>query len=297
MNRKRLKQYLMLLLVIGVVAVVASGGGTFASFSAEVTNPSNTFATGTLFLHDTKNGGTTCTSESSNDNLSASPACDTLFTVSNLAANATSTAELQLTNAGSVNAVGNIQFKRSPACVAAASTIGTLTNPASDTAATLDLSGLTQAVVANTVIKLTEGGNTATFRVDDPSVGPGTAAGVNVTPLTTSGTHTFTTGGTTITFDLAFVTPALCTNLTMYVDELDAFNGTSQGCVWPTITPGTPCASGNALSALPSAVTSIGLSLNAASSRFLRISVLSSGLTNSDMATQASFGLLWHIEH
>src|SRR5579884_3128977 len=63
MGRKRIKQYLMLLLVIGVVAVVASGNGTFASFSAQVTNPGNTFVTGTLFLHENPNGGTECYSE------------------------------------------------------------------------------------------------------------------------------------------------------------------------------------------------------------------------------------------
>ena len=297
MGRKRIKQYLLLLLAIGVIAVVASGSGTFASFQAETTNANNTFATGTLFLHDTKNGGTTCTSESSSDNLSATPACDTLFSITNLAPNTTSTAELKLTNAGSVNALNNIQFKRNPVCASTASTIGTLATAAAQNASTLDLSGLTQALVDNTVIKLTESGSTATFRITAPSVGPGTATGVNVTPVANNGAHLFSTTGTTITFDLSFITPALCTNLTMYIDELNAFNGTSQGCVWPTISPGTPCASGTALASLPSALTSLGLSLDAGTSRFFRISVLSSGLNNSDMATQASFGLLWHIEH
>ncbi len=66
MSKKRIKQYLMLLTVIGLVSI-ASGSGTFASFSAQTTNAGNTFSAGTLFLHDTANGGTTCNSESPDD--------------------------------------------------------------------------------------------------------------------------------------------------------------------------------------------------------------------------------------
>lgn len=91
MSRKHVKQYLMLLLAIGVIAVALSGGGTFASFNAETANPGNTFATGTLYLHDSVNGSATeCTSESASNNSNvpasvggANPgnACDILFTV------------------------------------------------------------------------------------------------------------------------------------------------------------------------------------------------------------------------
>ena len=42
MSRKRVKQYLMLLTVIGLIAVAANGAGTFASFSAQTTNAGNT---------------------------------------------------------------------------------------------------------------------------------------------------------------------------------------------------------------------------------------------------------------
>jgi predicted ribosomally synthesized peptide with SipW-like signal peptide len=87
MSRKHVKQYLMLLLAVGVIAVSLSGGGTFATFNAEVANPNNTFVTGTLYLHQTKSG--TCTSESaqSNSNLNNNSAggvhlgdaCDILF--------------------------------------------------------------------------------------------------------------------------------------------------------------------------------------------------------------------------
>ena len=102
MSKKRVKQYLMLLTVIGLVSI-ASGSGTFASFSAQTTNAGNTFAAGTLFLHDTANGGTVCTSESqtTGPNFNIDPAgCGILFTA-NLSQGA-ATAHLALMNNGSL---------------------------------------------------------------------------------------------------------------------------------------------------------------------------------------------------
>jgi predicted ribosomally synthesized peptide with SipW-like signal peptide len=102
MSKKRIKQYLMLLTVIGLVAI-ASGSGTFASFSAQTTNAGNTFAAGTLFLHDTANGGTTCTSESqtTGPNYNIDPAgCGILFTAD--LSQGAATAHLALNNAGSL---------------------------------------------------------------------------------------------------------------------------------------------------------------------------------------------------
>jgi predicted ribosomally synthesized peptide with SipW-like signal peptide len=120
MSKKRVKQYLMLLTAIGVVAI-ASGSGTFASFSAQTTNPGNTFAAGTLYLHDTPNGGTTCTSESATTgpNFNVNPgdgtngnSCAALFTA-NLANGAT-TATIALNNAGSI-ATSDLQLSV-PSC-------------------------------------------------------------------------------------------------------------------------------------------------------------------------------------
>jgi len=120
MSKKRVKQYLMLLAAIGVVAI-ASGSGTFASFSAQATNPGNTFAAGTLYLHDTPNGGTTCTSESATTgpNFNVNPgdgsngnSCAALFTA-NLANGAT-TATLALNNAGTI-ATSDLQLSV-PSC-------------------------------------------------------------------------------------------------------------------------------------------------------------------------------------
>jgi predicted ribosomally synthesized peptide with SipW-like signal peptide len=114
MSKKRIKQYLMLLTVIGLVSV-AAGSGTFASFSAETTNPGNTFAAGTLFLHNTK-GATTCTSESATTGpFNVNPGdgtngdtCATLFTA-DLSAGA-ATAHLALNNAGSID-TSDLKFK------------------------------------------------------------------------------------------------------------------------------------------------------------------------------------------
>ena len=116
MSKKRIKQYLMLLAVIGLVAV-ASGSGTFASFSAETTNPGNTFASGTLFLHDTPNGGTTCTSESAvtGPNFNVNPGdgsngnnCAAFFTNASFTGGAL-TAHLALNDAGTMPA-SDIKF-------------------------------------------------------------------------------------------------------------------------------------------------------------------------------------------
>jgi predicted ribosomally synthesized peptide with SipW-like signal peptide len=88
MSSKRVKQYLMLLTAIGLIAIASGGGsGTFASFTAEVHNPGNTFATGSLYLHDSVTNLGECTSESAplNSNTTETPgdSCDTLFTVPN----------------------------------------------------------------------------------------------------------------------------------------------------------------------------------------------------------------------
>lgn len=102
MSKKRIKQYLMLLTVIGLVSI-ASGSGTFATFSAQTTNTGNTFSAGTLFLHDTSNGGTTCNSESqtTGPNYNIDPTgCGILFTAD--LSQGAATAHLALKNAGSL---------------------------------------------------------------------------------------------------------------------------------------------------------------------------------------------------
>jgi len=85
-KKNRAKQYLMLLTVAGLIAIVGgSSSGTFASFNAEVSNTGNYFATGTLVLNDTS-GGTTCTSAAAttaplNHNNVSTNGCATLFSL------------------------------------------------------------------------------------------------------------------------------------------------------------------------------------------------------------------------
>jgi predicted ribosomally synthesized peptide with SipW-like signal peptide len=105
MSKKRAKQYLMLLCVIGLVSV-ASGSGTFASFTAETTNAGNTFATGTIVLSNTVNAGTACLSTnggSTDTNVYAG--CDKVFQVSvKKPGDSFTTDQIDIQNAGSLNA-------------------------------------------------------------------------------------------------------------------------------------------------------------------------------------------------
>lgn len=112
MSRKRLKQYLLLLMAIGVIAIALGGGsGTFAGFDAQVSNPGNTFLTGTLFLHDQANGGTTCSSESAQSaTFNYNPgdgtngnSCALLFNGADLSGGSV-TAHLALNDAGTIDA-------------------------------------------------------------------------------------------------------------------------------------------------------------------------------------------------
>jgi hypothetical protein len=190
MSRKRIKQYLMLLTVVGLIAIAANGSGTFASFSAETTNADNTFATGTLFLHSTANGTTTCTSEdaSSNDNFQTN-GCGTLFDLSDISPGSLATAHLALTNAGTL-AAKHISFYAPTACVSSVASIGTLDAAvsASTTPGSIVIDNLTQTLVASTPIDIADSnGDVITFTVAS-----------TVTPATPgSGSTTVTVTGST----------------------------------------------------------------------------------------------------
>lgn len=68
MANDRTKTYLKLLMVLGLLAIVGGGAGTFASFSAQTTNKENTFATGTLLLSDSVKSGKLCFSNEASSN-------------------------------------------------------------------------------------------------------------------------------------------------------------------------------------------------------------------------------------
>ncbi len=98
----RPKRILTALLVLG--ALVTLGVGTYATFTAQTTNPNNTYTTGTLILSDTVT--TTCYSAGAsatiaNNNVNAS--CDSVNFASLGAPGVPSTpAQLTLTNAGTI---------------------------------------------------------------------------------------------------------------------------------------------------------------------------------------------------
>lgn len=76
----RTKKVLITLLVVGALATV--GVGTYATFTAQTTNASNTFQTGTIVLSQKVNTGTTCYSTGAASgtftNSNANGACDTV---------------------------------------------------------------------------------------------------------------------------------------------------------------------------------------------------------------------------
>jgi hypothetical protein len=95
------------LLSMGVVAGIGAlaGAGTFATFTAQTTNPTNTFANGTLVLSNTVNAGTACLSTGGgNTDTNANGACDTAYSLSVRAPGDSSTADITLENKGSLAA-------------------------------------------------------------------------------------------------------------------------------------------------------------------------------------------------
>lgn len=106
-SRKRLdltKKVLVLGILLGLIAFVM-GGSTFASFSAQTTNPGSTLGSGTLTLSDQVNSGTVCNSygAGSNDNVNA--ACSAILSLTNLAPGVVGgQAKLTIVNTGSLDA-------------------------------------------------------------------------------------------------------------------------------------------------------------------------------------------------
>jgi hypothetical protein len=95
------------LLSIGVVAGIGAlaGAGTFATFTAQTTNPTNTFANGTLVLSNKVGSGTACLSTGGgNTNTNSNGSCDTAFSLAVKAPGDSSTANITLQNMGSLAA-------------------------------------------------------------------------------------------------------------------------------------------------------------------------------------------------
>jgi hypothetical protein len=95
------------LLSMGVVAGIGvlAGAGTFATFTAQTSNPTNTFANGTLVLSNTVNAGTACLSTGGGTtDVNSNGACSTAFDLSVQAPGDSDTTNITLKNVGSLPA-------------------------------------------------------------------------------------------------------------------------------------------------------------------------------------------------
>lgn len=95
------------LLSIGVVAAIGAlaGAGTFATFTAQTTNPTNTFADGTLVLSNKVNAGAACLSTGGGTtDVNSNGSCTTAFNLSVKAPGDSGTANITLQNVGSLAA-------------------------------------------------------------------------------------------------------------------------------------------------------------------------------------------------
>lgn len=303
---KKTKRYLMLLAAIGLMAVAAGGSGTFASFSAETANNGNYFATGTLFLHTTKSGGNVCKSEVNANNANiTSNGCDFLFHVSQLGTNQTTTVNLKLENAGSINASA-LKFALGSACDdSTPPTITTLGGSLSSGAQTTitGLSALPQALLAGTQVRIKQGANSdvVTLAADAASG----ATSIDVTGSTTTNSYT---AGAVVQIVTNFGASNLCSNLQFYVQEMDPGWSSNTKCVYPS-GGSTNCAFG------ATHISDIGTSLNdlttdlwsggtngatalvAGKTRYFQLAVKSpASLGNAQQNAQAAFDITWHIE-
>jgi hypothetical protein len=103
----RLSLQKKVLLSLGVVAGIGAfaGAGTFATFTAQTTNPSNTFANGTLVLSNQVNAGAVCLSTGGgNTDSNANGSCSTAFNLAVKKPGDSGTTDITLENVGSLAA-------------------------------------------------------------------------------------------------------------------------------------------------------------------------------------------------
>jgi predicted ribosomally synthesized peptide with SipW-like signal peptide len=315
MSKKRTKQYLLLLMVIGLVSIAAGGSGTFASFSAETTNSGNYFASGTLFLHNT-HAGTTCTSESGTLDNVQTTGCDTLFTVPIITAGSTYTAHLTLLNAGTIDA-SDIKFWGSTCTNGNGTIVHALLNGAAVNGAavsSLTVHPLAGAITAGDtiVVSTPDGQHKQTFTAD---TGGAIAGATSIPVVATTWNYAFddlsdvndtSASGATP----AFATSQLCSGLKLYIEETNNSNVT-QRCSYGTTLAAASCTAGSSaslaslptsgspftLSLTPDLGTNTAQKLSAGQSREFNIKVLApASLDNTYQDRSATFGLTWHID-
>lgn len=158
----KLKAVLVLCMLVG--AVSSFGGlGSFASFSAETTNPGSGIASGTLTMSNTVNGGTACLSYGAGSANNVNPACSTMITLTNAAPgvpSASQTAIVTVKNTGSIDA--SKLWLWSPS-VNTTLTTGLSNGVSSGT--TLSVAALPTAIVSGQAVVVRSGLNSQTFSV------------------------------------------------------------------------------------------------------------------------------------
>jgi predicted ribosomally synthesized peptide with SipW-like signal peptide len=105
-SRKRFtsKTYLKWLILVGVLAVIGGGAGTFATFNAETTNANNTFATGSLLLNDSTATQASCFSYGSGaGGNNANPNCNAILTATNATPGTAGTGDVTISNTGTLD--------------------------------------------------------------------------------------------------------------------------------------------------------------------------------------------------
>jgi predicted ribosomally synthesized peptide with SipW-like signal peptide len=322
-KKNRTKQYLMLLTVAGLIAIVGgSSSGTFASFTAETTNAGNYFATGTLFLHQSDNqGATTCNSEDGtlNANNAASNGCDVLFKLKPLVeSSGIQYAELTLKNAGTIDSA-HIKWESPNGCVSSTVVHSTLDGAvsATDDASTITIDPLVGGdIVAGDTITVTDGVNTDTFTTQSGLSEGGTTISI------AGGSPTWTDSfvdGVQVEVGSTFGTAAnLCTGMQMVITETDAtfagddINGAAAvGCAYGTAdTHGCQYDGSTPLSTLPDSMQNLTLAtdegldntvthtgLDAGGTRYFLIAVKPpTSFDNTYQNRSATFDLRWHLE-
>jgi hypothetical protein len=281
------------------------GCATFASFSAETSNPGSTIASGTLTMSNTVDSGTACLSSGAGSTDNVNPACDTLLTLTNVAPGVYGgTAKVTVKNTGSIDA--------SKLWVWAPSVVTTLTTGLTSGVApsTLAVTALKGAVVAGQAVVVSSGAHTQTFyassaaAVGATSIAVAGSAAANFSypsgstslvdvadcydAKTTSSPASApgSTYGTQLNFNPTAGNP-LCGTLLLYVQEI---TGTVDG------TPGTQnycwvgqAYSGNSMCVAPISVTLSGpLTTAAGGTTALPVTALNGNVRSGDKIVVAS---------
>jgi len=181
------KSRIALLFVMAIgFATYFGGGGTFAGFTAETTNPNQTLASGTLTLRN--NVTSNCDSQLGESNNNTNENCNVAFAFTNQEPGVyTGTATVTLTNTGSLNASKLYLWAPYANGVFNGATI----NP-TNTVTTLSLyasghgpAGLEGTIAGGDLVVVTYGPNSQTFKV-----GPaGAAPGATSIPIVNDGTY------------------------------------------------------------------------------------------------------------